>query len=172
MEHFFKSSTVTKVIVGLCVLLVAALVFEAGVFVGYHRESYSYNRDLAYERGFANPNSIFQPFMDDDDMGAPHGAIGQIVAVHMPTIMIKNHNATEQIISIGTSTTIRLLNGDASTSDLKVGNGVIVIGEPGDEGQVQASFVRILPPPPTDGSQGRMRGPMMNGSSSIPTNNQ
>ena len=62
--------------------------------------------------------------------------------------MIKGQNSAEQIVIISSSTTLRLMRGMATTSDIKIGDFATAIGEPNDKGEIQASFIRIIPPPP------------------------
>jgi len=135
-----------KIILSLALILIALIIFSAGIFVGYHKASFGRDWDNSYRQGPGNPNSPFAPFMRNDDNMNPHGAIGQIVSIKLPLMMIKGPNTAEQIVIIGSSTTLRMMRGTASTSDIKVGDFVTAIGEPNDRGEIQASFIRIIPP--------------------------
>ena len=61
--------------------------------------------------------------------------------------MIKGQNSAEQVVTVSPTTTIRFMHNLASTSDLVPGNQVIVIGEPESNGSINASFIRVIPPP-------------------------
>jgi hypothetical protein len=147
MKNFFEKKSYTKLLSILAVLLIAWIVFSAGMFVGYHKAAFSLDRDDLYRKGFGSPDSPFAPFMHGSDDVNPHGAMGQIVSVNFPLLMIKSPGNAEQIIILSSSTTIRLLHGMASTSDIKAGQYAITVGEPNDKGEVQASFIRIIPAP-------------------------
>jgi hypothetical protein len=145
----FKSRKFKAVIFGLCALLFAAIIFQAGIAVGYHRAAFSYNWNNAYFQGTRDPHSPFAAFMmrDADDPN-PHGTIGQVVSVRLPEVMIKGRDTPEQIVVIGPTTAIRRFHEIGTTTDLSTGQQVIVIGSPDDKGQIQASFIRIMPPLP------------------------
>ena len=148
MNTFFETKLFTKMLVLLGVLLVAWVIFAAGIFVGYHKASFSKDWDDSYRQGMMNPNSPLAPFINNDDEVNPHGAIGEIVSVNFPEIMIKRPQNAEQIVIISSSTTIRMIHGMASTSEISAGQFAVAIGEPNNKGEIQASFIRILPPLP------------------------
>ena len=144
MKNYFQSHTISKVILILVILLLVLLIFQAGIAVGYHRGTFSVNRNAAYGRGMTDPHSIFAPFIHDSDGASPHGSIGQIVSVNLPSLMIKGTNSAEQIVTVSPTTTIRFIHGTASEKDLEPGDQVIVIGEPQSNGSIHASFIRII----------------------------
>lgn len=150
IKTFFQTNSVSKIIGGLGILLVVLIIFQAGVFVGYHKGTFSSNWNNNYMmRGANDPRSFFAPFMHNGDNINPHGAVGEIVSTNFPLVMIKGPNRAEEVIIIGSNTTIRNFRQTASTSDLIVGKQVVVIGEPNDKGQIQAELVRIMPNPPS-----------------------
>ena len=128
-------------------MIIAWIIFAAGIFIGYHKANFTNDTDDSYRKGFANSNSPFAPFIHSNDEVNPHGTIGQIVSIHLPSIMIKGSDSSELIVNLSTTTTVRLLRGMASTSDIKVGDFAITIGEPNSGGGIDASFIRIVPPP-------------------------
>ena len=148
MKSFFQSNTVAKVLFILGALLVILIVFQAGLFVGYRQGAFSSNWDNSLGRDIRDPHSFFAPFIRDGEDAIPHGSAGEIISVKLPLIMLKSVNGTEQIVVLSPTTTIRSLRDAASTSELSIGKNVIVIGEPGNDGEIEASFVRIIPPPP------------------------
>jgi hypothetical protein len=150
MNQFKKiclSVAIPKIIIVLAVLLVFLLVFQAGFAVGFRKAAFSFNWDKNYMTGgFDDPRSFMAPFMRDIDDVNPHGAVGEIISIRLPSILVKRSSGAEEVINIGPMTSIRNLRLVASTSDLALHKQVIVIGEANDSGQIDASLIRILPP--------------------------
>lgn len=157
-----RSQKTVKIIIIVGIILVALLIFQAGTYVGFRRGVFASNWGSAYQHRFDDPHSIFAPFMSDPDDMNPHGVVGKIISVHLPTMMIKGKASTERIVILSTTTTIRLMHGQASTSDLVAGSQVIVTGNPGSQGQIDADFIRILSQPSTSSRQNISR--VVNGS--------
>lgn len=145
MNEFFKSPRFKSIIYLLALLLIALVIFQAGVFVGFRRATFSYQWDNNYVH---DPRSVFAPFMHDSDEPNPHGTFGQVVSANYPEIMVKGPNTPEQIVILGPGTAIRRFHDAGTTTDLKAGTQVIVVGSPNEKGEIQASFVRIMPPLP------------------------
>lgn len=155
LKGFFQSHAISRIILMLSGLLVVLLVFQAGIYVGFRKAAFSYDWNMAYFRGTDDPHSILAPFMRDADDLNPHGAVGEIVRVALPTIMVKGDSAAEEIVTISPTTTIRYAHMPATTTDLRSGQNVVVIGVPDENGRIEAVFVRILSPMPSSGSSAR-----------------
>jgi len=149
MNNPFETKTYGKIIAGLAVLVIALIIFSAGIFVGYTKATFSKDMDDVYRQGFTDPGSPFAPFMHYSDDISSHGIVGQIVSTNLPTsIMIKGGQNAEQIVALSPETTVRIFHTLATTSDIKTGDQAIVIGTPNEQGEIEASFIRIIPPPP------------------------
>lgn len=146
LQNSFQDKNVAKLTLALGILLVALLIFQAGIFFGARRESFACNFDRAFfGRGDAQ-RSILAPFRKFDPN--PHGVVGNIVSVRLPSIMVKGDRSTdEEIVTITPQTVIRRFRDNASTTDLVPGNQIIVIGEAGQDGTIKASLIRIMPSP-------------------------
>ncbi len=147
-RDIFQSRSWSSIIFVLGVLLVVLLVFQAGIFIGYRSASFSYGRLSGYQDGMGNPRSILAPFVHDADDPNPHGTVGQIVSIQLPFLMIKGAQNAEEIVAVSGTTTVRSMRDTASTSMLRIGDQVIVIGAPDEGGQMHAAFIRILTPHP------------------------
>ncbi len=127
-------------------LLLAALIFHAGVVVGSHREAFG---RFGMERGFRSsffPGGFELPY---GSIPNTHGAVGTITAVTLPTRTLQTRDGTNETILVGTSTSIRD-KGAADTKALIVGTQAIVLGEPDSQDRIDAKLIHILPPaPPT-----------------------
>jgi hypothetical protein len=147
MKDFFTSHKVSGIVVVLGSILVILLIFQAGIVVGYHEGAFTHAWSDDYYRGSNDPRSLLAPFMHGGSDGNPHGAAGQILSVQLPELMIKNPDSSEQVVIVSATTTIRILHDSATSTELKAGEGVIVIGMPDESGRIQASFIRIIPKP-------------------------
>ena len=95
-----------------------------------------------------DPRSIFAPFGRDMDDMNPHGAIGEIISVHLPQIMVKGASGNEEIVLLSATTSIRNMRAAATPRDLRVGQQIVTVGAPDEQGQLHAIFIRIMPTPP------------------------
>jgi hypothetical protein len=127
------SKNLLKIVGGVVVLL---LIFQAGVFVGYHKARFSGRLGDNYIRAFGSKNNL----------PGGHGAVGQVVKTATSSIIVADRDNIEKIIVITSGTDVRLGRNIASTTDLKIGDYVTVLGTPDQAGQIQARLIRILPP--------------------------
>lgn len=122
LQEFKSLSSYSKIIAALGILLLLLIVFSAGVSVGYNRASQT------------GPNRIYS-----------HGAIGNITSIEFPNMVVRGPNRAEQVITVGTSTVVRMMRAPATLSDLSIGRQVVVIGSSRNDGRIQATFIRIIP---------------------------
>lgn len=144
-KKFFSSHAVPKAIAVLAIFLVILIIFQAGFIVGFHKATFSFNWDKNYLSNLNDPRSVMASFMQDNDDVNPHGAVGEIISINMPSILVRRSGGAEEIINIGTTTVIRNLRQIASSSALTLHKQVIVIGEANTSGQIDATLIRILP---------------------------
>jgi hypothetical protein len=134
------------VIVGLAGFVVLILVFGAGVKVGTLKAQYSYRWADNYHKNFAGPRGGFfgdwQRFPAEDFIGG-HGAFGEIIEMKDNGFVIKGPENAEKVVITNQNTTI--VKGRETIKDgLKVGDRVVIIGSPNDEGQIEAKLIRIF----------------------------
>lgn len=139
-----------KIIIGLVVIVIIMLIFGIGVRLGEKKAGFSYRWAEEYHRNFAGPREGFlgdwRSFPRGDFINA-HGVFGQIIKIEESTIIIKEGNNLERIVIVKDGTIIERLRETLKISDLKVDDFIVVIGEPNDSGQIEAKFIRLLPPP-------------------------
>lgn len=121
-------------------LIVGLLIFHAGTAFG-ERHALSrmhMGRQLAPVLGMG-----FLPhgFMPDE-----HGAVGTIMNITLPLLTLKTRDGREESVRIASSTQVRSTSADPSVDQLKVGQSVIVLGDPDDTapGDIDARLIRIL----------------------------
>lgn len=145
------------IIIGLAGFVVVVLIFSAGMFVGGTKARFSYRWAESYHKNFGGPKEGFLgnwqrlPLSPGDFIGA-HGVFGQIIKIDGSTLVIKGRDDVEKIVLIKDNTTIQRLRDTVKITDLKIDDYIVVIGEPNDAGQIEAKFIRLLPPPPAETS--------------------
>ncbi len=154
----FQSDKYAHLLRYLSFAFAGLIIFGAGIYIGHKATAFSYQWGANYAREFGGPRSPFGGEIDDAP-SMPHGAFGAVIGVNFPSFAIKGPHEAEKIILIGTSTLIRALRAEASTTDIHVGSAVIVIGEPDDHGRINATLIRIMPPPgiPITGSSSNLK---------------
>lgn len=140
--HNPKIKITFAVIISLVIILIA---FECGAQYGFRKALFvnSWNNNMF--RGMHDPRFMFAPFSKRSDDARPNGIVGEIVSLQLPAIMIKGKTTSEEVIIVDAKTTIHKMREQSTTTDLKIGDDIVVIGKPNPEGQILASFIRILP---------------------------
>ena len=139
-----ESKNFRTIITIVVALVVALFIFQAGVFVGYRKAIFTSELGDNYYRAFA-PNN--QGMMGGDNIPGGHGAVGKVVKISLPTFIIEGPDNIEKQVLLTDDTIIRHFKNTISQNDIKVGDYVVVIGSPDQNGQVEAKLIRLLPPP-------------------------
>jgi len=147
-----KNRDVLKgILIGLGILIISALIFKIGMFVGAMKAGFSYRWAENYHRMFAGPRvgffsdwQKFPPFLGDFIEG--HGTFGEIIKIDGNTLIVKGRKNIEKIILVSEKTVIKFGRKDIKISDLKVGDKLVIIGSPNEEGQIEAKLIRLFPP--------------------------
>lgn len=146
INKFFESRLFKKIIVGILLFIISLFIFKVGIFIGSRRADFAFKWGENYHKNFAGPREgFFNEFMGRDFIDA-NGVFGQIIKIDGQTLVIKSTNDAEKVVLIKDDTTIRRFRDDLKFSDLKVDDVVIIIGNPNDEGQIEAKLIRIMPP--------------------------
>ncbi len=145
-----QSAKFTRLIAVLGILVIALAIFWAGMAVGYRQAQFSSRWGDHYRETFGGPSSPFMmPFSvsDNDDIRTANGAAGQVIGINLPRIAVKGPDEAEKIVVLGSDTVIRRFRDPATTTDIALGDMMIAIGSPDEQGRIVATFVRIVPPP-------------------------
>lgn len=143
-----KKFKTTLIIIGSIVVLL--VIFQIGVFVGFKKASFSGNWGDNYYRAFGGPQG------DPRMMGFPkegmgftesHGVSGRVLRVVPPRLMIEGLDRVEKSVLIKNNTTIRRFRENIDISKIQAGESAVVLGSPNNDGEIEASFVRLMPPP-------------------------
>ena len=151
IKKFFQNSDVLKwVIVGLAGFAILILVFGAGMKVGALKARYSYRWAENYHKNFAGPRNGFFSDWGNSPRGEfinAHGIFGSIIKIDGNTIITKGRDDVEETVLVSENTLIQKNREIVKLSDLKPDEGVVIIGSPNKEGQIEAKFIRVLPEP-------------------------
>ncbi len=149
LNNFLQSKNfniITWILLGIIILL---LVFKLGMDVGFKKAEFSHRWGENYYRNFAGPAERFpKNMMGPDDFMDAHGVFGQIIKIDNSTLIIKDRNDMEKIVSINEKTIIRNFDKNITQEELKIDNHVVVIGEPDESGKIISRLIRVLPLPP------------------------
>jgi hypothetical protein len=157
---FIKPDMLKWIIIGLIGFVVLILVFGVGVKVGTLKARYSYRWADNYHKNFAGPRSGFlgdwRGFPAGDFIGG-HGAFGEIIEINPSTgstsspqassgqesFVIKGRENVEKVIITNQETTITK-GREAIKDGLKVGDRMVIVGSPNEEGQIEAKLIRVF----------------------------
>jgi len=146
LHKIIESEKFTKVVIGVGLVFAALIIFEAGMFVGIRKAGISFRTgENFYYRAIGSGPFGNDPF--GEELSNADGAVGKVLSVNLPTVLVEGQNGEKTII-VSASTTVRRLNSATTSSAITPNNFVIVIGEPDASGAIRATFVRVLAPPP------------------------
>ncbi|MEK9165996.1 MAG: hypothetical protein AAB525_04045 [Patescibacteria group bacterium] len=132
-------------LIGFAVII---LTFGAGMLVGGTKARFSYRWAESYHKNFAGPRNGFfgdwrkqPPFPGDFVEG--HGSFGKIIKLNDAGFVMNGRGDIEKII-ITTPDTIIKKGMQTINDNFKVGDQVVVIGTPNEQGQIEAKLIRIF----------------------------
>lgn len=161
IKKIFESKTFQAVIWTLLVITLVVLVFAAGVAFGARKADFSYRWSENYHRNFAGPGAGFMDPMrgpNDNEFIKGHGIFGRIISINDSSLTIKDNDQVEKIIVIKEGASIKRNRDSFSLSDLKINDMVVVIGEPNEQGQIEAALIRVMPEAPVGFLPERLSG--------------
>jgi hypothetical protein len=144
-----KKDILKWILIGLGVFIIAALIFKAGMFVGAMKANFSFRWAEQYHKNFAGPRAGFfgdwrmPPF---GDFIEGHGTFGEIIKIEGNNLVVKGRENIEKIVLVNEKTVIKSGFKDIKISDLKVGDMIVIIGSPNEQGQIEAKLIRVFPP--------------------------
>lgn len=148
LNKIVESKIFKITIYSLGIICILFFVFELGMMAGFRKASFSRNWGDNYERNFG-PNHNKPPFFDDNfsRLPNPNGAIGKIIKIEYPNIVVLDKDQTEKVIIVNDATNILERKEKVTKDSLVVDKYIVVIGSPNDKGQIEAKLIRIIPSP-------------------------
>lgn len=152
IKNILKSKTFKTVIITLGVLAVASFIFQAGQMAGFRKASFGRDWGSNYVMNFGSPHMgpqmMGERFGDLDILPNAGGAIGRIIKIELPMIVVLDEkDNTEKVVLIDDKTQIRMVRENITKDNLKIDEHIVVMGAPNSSGQIEARLIRILPAP-------------------------
>lgn len=146
MENKNESMLVRNIIIGIGVLILVLGILRIGISLGERRARFAGEFGDNYQRNFIGPmgRGGIRGFLNEGLPGG-HGAVGEIVSINLPKIVVNGSDNLEKIVAIGTSTVMRQFQQNIQSTDLKVGDFIVVLGSPDNQGIIDAKLIRIMP---------------------------
>ena len=151
IKKTLQSGKVKVIIASIIGLAVVFAIFQVGVFVGFHKASFLFKGGDNFYRAFGNRGmgiGMGGNMMFRDEFSGGHGALGKIVKIDLPTLVVLGPDNIEKTIITDENTEVREFREISSLNKLAVDQHVTVLGSPNEQGQVVAKFIRIMPAPP------------------------
>lgn len=156
VKEFVRSKIFKRTLCGIGIILVALLILQVGIFVGYRKASFSYKYGDNYYRTFGGERGEFgerrgggmmgmMGFLNNRDFPNSHGVIGKIIKIELPIFVTLGQDGVEKIVLVTDDTIIKRFRDTVNTSELKVSDNVVVVGSPNENTQIEAKLIRILP---------------------------
>ncbi len=144
IDKVFKSKISKRIIIFLIILIALLVVFKIGLIVGAKKADFSCRWSDNYNRNFGGPRKGFLNGFGDRDFIESNGVFGQIIKIDGQNLIIKGRNDTEKIILVKNDTTIKNTSGTINLDGLKTDDYIIAIGDPNNEGKIEAKLIRIF----------------------------
>ncbi len=139
------------VIFGVAVFAIVVLIFGAGMVMGGMKARFSYRWAENYSQNFGGPREGFlgnlgKPPFPGRNFIESRGSFGEIIKISDSDIVMKGQGDVEKVIIITENTIIEKVASKIRKEDLKIGDRIVVIGSPNEEGQITAKLIRIFNP--------------------------
>jgi hypothetical protein len=150
LQTTLQSTTFQRTLFFVGGIILALVIFQAGMVVGERKAAFSYRFGDNYFRNFGEREGGHGAFGMGREGKFPeaHGAMGKILSITPSTLVTLGRDNIEKVILIDDSTVIKHFRDEATRADLHVDDFIVVIGSPNNASQIEAKFIRILPPPP------------------------
>jgi len=149
VKKILESKKVSMIILILGLFIILSIVFQAGVYVGFHKASFgrdwseNYGRNFGMTRG--DGRDLIGGMRNQKNFPNTHGTIGKIIKIELPIIIVEDKDGTEKVVIIKDDTGIRSIKQEIKVNDLRVDDFIVVIGSPNTNGQIEAKLIRVMP---------------------------
>ena len=92
IKKIVQSKNFSRVMIGLGIVIAAALIFQAGVWTGYRKAAFSFGWGDKYYRSFGGPRGQFAPGMPRGGFPDAHGSAGRVIKIDLPTLVIQDRD--------------------------------------------------------------------------------
>lgn len=153
IKNLHKNKPVRVILATLLFVIIILTAFQAGMFVGYQKASFSNGLGKKYYKQAFEGDKRGGPFdFLGQDLPGGSGATGKIIRIDLPSnsILVATPDNIEKTIRVNDETLIRKFRNKISIKDLNVGEQIIALGSPDYKGEIKAKLIRLVPPPPNE----------------------
>lgn len=147
IKKVFESKILIRTLYAIGIFVIAVIIFSIGLVAGFHKESFEHNWGEHYLENFGMMPPAPSNGMGMNYIPNAHGAVGKIINIALPNIIVQDKDGTEKVILTNDDTVIQKSRTAITSSDLRVDDFVVVIGTPDDKGVIEAKLIRIIPSP-------------------------
>lgn len=157
LEELKARKWLVWILVAVGEIALLLLVFRVGEVIGVDRANFNAAWSQNYGRMFGDPRpgGFFESFGSLPPPVSAFGNAGTVLSVAGGNIIIKDNHNNEKTVAISSSTTIREGTQNIALKYIQAGAGIVIIGAPNGQGQIEARFVRIFPDEPEVTSTGQ-----------------
>jgi RNase P/RNase MRP subunit p29 len=136
-----QHSFIRGLLIGVGLVFAVLLIFSFGVFVGEQKARFSYRWGENYHRFFGGP-----PI----GLGRPkgffggHGTVGTVVKKEKNQLIIRGPDNAEKVVLVTKNTYILKWRQKLALKEIKVGDRLVVLGQPNKRGQIKAGLIRVF----------------------------
>lgn len=152
LKKFSESKNLRNLLIIICSLIGALVIFQAGILVGFHKAKFSRGLGNNYYKVFdaRQMNRVMeqnQPKLLIMGMDVPggHGAVGKVIQINLPTFIVAGPDNLEKVVRIKSNTAIKFSRSNGTSTDIKIDDNVVVVGTPNENAEVEAKLIRIIP---------------------------
>lgn len=162
IQKITQSKYFKTILIALSCIIFGVLVFAIGVRVGERRARYSYQWGANYERNFMGGYGERMPDGGREQFGPSggpigmarnfegqnfrngHGVAGIVTSIIDDKIIIKDRSGKENTVAVKEKTLIKDGQADLEITDLENGENLVIIGNPSDNGVIDADLIRVF----------------------------
>lgn len=144
MKDFFQTTQFKRFIIWLGGIVAALLIFQLGVFVGFRKANFAFRWGENYHTSFGGPKNGFLGEFAGRDYINGHGVSGSVIKIENSVLVIQGRENVEKKVVTDSGTTVRKGRETLKISEIKVGDQIVVIGSPKDDGSILAKLIRVF----------------------------
>ncbi len=144
----FHSTTTTVILILIILIFLSFFIFQIGISFGLKKAEHSFKSAENFQKMFGDNRDMGPGGFIDREFPNSHGAVGKIISINLPKIVVEGNDNIERIIVITKNTVIRKQRDEIKAENLQVNDFITVLGNPDGSGQVEAKLIRIMPLPP------------------------
>ena len=145
MKKFLESVIFMRILWIVAAVFLLAAVFHLGMLSGYRRARFAGHLPDRYERLFEGHSKGMKGRFMKNDYPDSHGALGKVVRLDLPTLVIADQSGVEKEVVVNNQTVLRQFRDAIKAVDLKVGMRLMVVGAVSDKNQIEAKLIRVMP---------------------------